>query len=144
LLNIAENFPLRKLKPSFIPAIAWLIISTALLTIPGKAFPSEDWLSAFFAKIWFDKWVHIGIFLLLVVLWCWGFSNSKRAQSKKRNLFLVIALIWFAYGIAMEFVQRDLVPFRSFDLLDIVADGVGCVIGLLFSYWKLIPKAGLK
>ncbi len=33
----------------------------------------------------------------------------------------------------MELVQKYFIPNRSFDLKDILADGLGCVIGLLIS-----------
>ena len=33
----------------------------------------------------------------------------------------------------MEFIQKYFIPNRSFDVGDIVADGVGCAAGLLIS-----------
>jgi len=53
---------LKPIKPSFLFPLLWLIISTLLLTIPGSSFPKENWLE----KIWFDKWVHIGMFAIMV------------------------------------------------------------------------------
>ena len=44
------------------------------------------------------------------------------------------------YGIAMEFVQKYFVPFRSFDLGDIIADGVGCLAGFFYSIKKSDPR----
>ena len=43
------------------------------------------------------------------------------------------------YGIAMEFVQKYFIPLRSFDLMDILADGVGCIAGYFFSMKKFYP-----
>jgi VanZ family protein len=125
---------LKKIKPSFVPAIGWLIISTFLLTIPGSAFPKENWLG----KIWFDKWVHIGMFAIMVFLWCWAMLRMNFDIAKLKKSFFAIAISWFAYGIAMEFVQKYFIPNRSFDMGDIIADGVGCVVGLLYS-WRRYP-----
>ena len=33
----------------------------------------------------------------------------------------------------MELVQKYFIPFRSFDLLDILADGIGCVAGYFYA-----------
>jgi VanZ family protein len=127
---------LKEVKPSFIYALFWLILSTVLLTLPGSAFPKENWLS----KIWFDKWVHIGMFSIMVVLWCW--FAFEIAGKKKRLLpfFIFIAFVFAGYGVVMEFVQQNFVSNRSFDTGDIIADAVGCIAGFLFSRWKYIPK----
>lgn len=127
---------MKKIRPSFIPGILWFALVTFLLTLPGSAIPKEDWLG----KIWFDKWVHIGLFAVMVVLWCWALL---RTQSKNGNLFkafLFCAILWFAYGIGMEFVQKYFVSNRSFDEGDIIADGLGCLAGLMFSRRRYIKK----
>jgi hypothetical protein len=127
---------LRFPKPSFIPAIIWFLVSTFLLTIPGSKLPSEDWLD----RIWFDKWVHIAMFAIMVFLWCLAAQRIKKDQQGQKRLFVVFCLIWFGYGIGMEFVQKYLVAFRSFDIGDIIADGVGCLAGLFFSIRTFIKK----
>ncbi|MDZ4794533.1 MAG: VanZ family protein [Bacteroidota bacterium] len=120
---------MKKIKPSFLPGICWLIISIFLLTIPGTAFPQENWLN----KIWFDKWVHIGMFAIMVLLWCWATLRLNIEDQKRKAVFIGLALLSLLYGIGMEFVQKYCVTNRSFDSGDIIADGVGCVIGLFYS-----------
>ena len=63
---------------------------------------------------------------------------------KLKKIYIVIAISWFAYGIGMEFVQKYLVANRSFDIGDIIADGVGCIAGLIYSWRKYIPKQHLE
>jgi VanZ family protein len=127
---------LKKFKPTFVPAAGWLTISTVLLVLPGSAFPKEDWTS----KIWLDKWVHIGLFGIMTVLWCWALLRIYRDRIKLRRAFLVVALLALFYGISMEFVQLYCVANRSFDTGDIIADGVGCVAGYFFSTGRYIKK----
>lgn len=131
---------MKKIKPSFVFPLAWVIISTFLLTIPGSAFPKENWLE----KIWFDKWVHIGMFAIMVFLWCWAMLRMNFTKEKFKKVFILIALLWLAYGIGMEFVQKYCVTNRSFDPGDIIADGVGCLAGFIFSSKRYIPKQNLK
>jgi len=123
-------------QPSFIPAVCWLVISTFLLVIPGNSFPQENWLD----KIWFDKWVHIGLFAVMVVLWCRAMLRMNLAVVRRRKLFIFIAGLWLIYGIGMEFVQKYLVVNRSFDAGDIMADAVGCLAGLFYSMRSYIKK----
>ena len=101
--------------------------------MPGSAFPQETWYS----RIWLDKWVHIGLFAVLVICWCWAL---KGRPTGKQQLFMWMAIIAFLYGIGMEFVQKFWVPNRSFDPGDVVADGVGAVAGVWFSWKRYIKK----
>jgi VanZ family protein len=54
------------------------------------------------------------------------------------RLFAGITITFFGYGVLMEFVQHFFVSNRSFDLGDIGADAVGCLIGFFLSrkQWK--------
>ena len=120
---------LKKNNFIFLLPVSWLIVSTILLTLPGTAFPKENWLD----KIWFDKWVHIGMFTLMVFLWCLAMLKMDFAKAKLKKNFVVIAILCLLYGIGMEFVQKYFIPNRSFDTGDIIADAVGCLTGLLYS-----------
>jgi VanZ family protein len=52
---------------------------------------------------------------------------------KLRKIFITIGITWLCYGVAMEFVQEYCIPNRSFDMGDIIADGTGCLLGVIFS-----------
>ena len=131
-----KHLSLNRIKPSFIPAITWFVIPIILLTLPGSSFPKENWLD----KIWFDKWVHIGMFAIMVTLWCWASRKLYAPGRSLRNIFIYIGLAGIAYGIGMEFVQKYFIINRSFDGGDIIADAVGCTIGVLFSMKRYIKK----
>jgi VanZ family protein len=115
----------------FKPAIAWFVLSFILLILPGSAFPKENWLS----KIFFDKWVHIGMFAVLVWLFCRGVFYTKDKIFSILKIFIGIAVLCFLYGVVMEYVQENYIPNRSFDTGDIIADGVGSAMGCLISYY---------
>jgi VanZ family protein len=118
---------------AFLFAPAWFLFTTILLCLPGSVLPKENW----FDKIWLDKWVHIFLFSVMVFLWCWLLSSKVR---RKNESFMQVFFCCCLYGIAMEFVQKYFIPNRSFDVKDMVADGIGGALGWLASVKLLIKK----
>jgi VanZ family protein len=109
-------------RRKFITAMLWLVFVTYLFCLPGVAFPKADWMS----RIWFDKWVHIGIFTGNVFLWSWAL------QLVNRKSLLLLLIITVLYGFLIEAVQHMYIPNRSFDWADLLADFIGSIIGLVF------------
>jgi VanZ family protein len=108
-------------------ALIYFIFISVLFFLPGSVLPKEDWLS----KIYFDKWVHVGFFAVLLVLWLWALMPARRTAV----WFIVAAVV---YGIVVEFIQDRFIPNRSFDLGDWAADTTGSLIGLWF--WRRYIK----
>jgi len=78
------------------------------------------------------------MFSILVILFSLPLKKIRPAGSR---VFLVILLAAWGYGIAMEFVQKYYIPLRSFDIADIIADGVGCLLGFYFTRYLLHREA---
>ncbi len=108
------------------PAILGLVTATILFCLPGEEFPEAGWLE----DIQLDKIVHVGLFFTLVILWCLP-SGARTSRERTNRVYIYITLAFLVYGIAIEFIQRNFVPHRSFDVFDIVADAVGCVVGFI-------------
>ncbi|HEX8277199.1 MAG TPA: VanZ family protein [Segetibacter sp.] len=122
-------------KIDFIPATVWFISSTILLSLPGDDLPN-----AFINFPNFDKFVHFFMFFLLTVSFCFPFTKIISARSI--SWFNQVALYVILYGIVMEFVQKYLVPNRSFDVIDIVFDSLGSIAGLFAARWYSAKKIG--
>jgi VanZ family protein len=69
-----------------------------------------------------DKLVHAGLFLLLAG------TAALRFGATARPLVLVLV-----YAVVSEIMQGLLLPERSGDAWDVLADGVGAVVG-----WQLV------
>ncbi len=121
----------------FIPGIAWFFVVLVLLCMPGKDVPSVGWLD----KIYFDKWVHCGIFGLLALLFMLPIALSKIDNKEKLQFFIRIALVTALWGITSEFIQKYWIPGRSFDLLDWAADSLGALIAFAFCRIKFLSVA---
>jgi len=119
--------------PSFWPAIMVFVLITTVFCLPGKAFPTQEW----FAKIFLDKWIHAGVFAVLVALWCLPLMHRRSACGRVRTLFMGITVGFLCYGMAIECVQGHWIPHRTLSVADIVADALGCGIGFLFANKQL-------
>nr|WP_255724059.1 VanZ family protein [Terrimonas ginsenosidimutans] len=93
------------------------------------------------SNIQLDKWVHIFLFGMMAVALCWAiYKNNHTRKTNNAIYFIIAGVICLIYGIAMEFVQKNYIPNRSFDTGDIIADAVGSLIGTGFSYYRYIKK----
>lgn len=115
---------------SFSPAIFWFCICTWLFLLPGSELPDTDWMH----KYQVDKLVHVFLLFWLCILFMLPLKNSP----SKKTWYFFIALLFIIYGIVIEFIQRDYVPNRSFDIQDIFADTIGVIIALVVGIKKLV------
>ena len=121
---------------AFLLPVIWLVVIYILLTMPNNDIPEVGFLDV----IYFDKWVHAGLFAMLTFLFSWPFRKLYPAQHR---LFVSIAISALLYGIAMEYVQKYLTTDRDFDYADMIADGFGCLVGYLAIRF-VVAKIGAK
>jgi VanZ family protein len=135
---LAKIFSLKKNRWLFITGtLVWFVVTVILMTLPGSTLPKARW----FEIVHMDKWVHIGMFGILVYL---ALQSLYTPGAHTRNSVAAWPLLaGIAYGTAMEFVQKYWVSNRSFDVWDIVADSVGCFLAYGLMRWQ-IKKAVQK
>lgn len=133
---IRKKSVLKKNVATLVFAIIWLLLITTLLCIPGTELPKITWED----KIWFDKWIHVFLFMILVMLWNKVYAGKENIPLNPRRVFFQIMIVGFVYGILMELVQKYFIPYRSFDIIDILADGVGCVMGYFISLKRFVKS----
>lgn len=104
--------------------ISWTIICITLLSLPGNAIPG---MGLFGIKN-LDKLAHIGLFGGFVVFWSVYASSKLVLHAQWVRWHVLITAISIGLGIAMEYVQANFIPNRSFDTWDIWADVFGSVL----------------
>ncbi len=109
------------------PALLWSILIFVLSAGPGVQVPSS-WMDL----ISVDKFGHAGVYGILTILICWGSWKKRTALT---NALLLFGLtISSTFGIIMEGMQYFFFPHRYFEVLDIIANIIGSLIGLLLFY----------
>ena len=76
----------------------------------------------------------------MVMLWSRAFLKKEKNASGSQKVIALTGIISLLYGVMMEFVQQYLVSNRSFDIGDIVADGIGCAVAVIYSLRTVIKK----
>jgi VanZ family protein len=123
---IMQNPAARPSVKIFIPGIAWFFLILVLICLPGSKIPPvETWLN----DIYFDKWVHAGLFGMLVFLFIYPIYKKLvlPLQVKKRWAIkiTIAAIVW---GLTTEFIQKFFIAGRSFDIYDLAADTAGILV----------------
>lgn len=110
-------------KLPLLPAIAWAIVILVLCGIPGRDIPHISFLEI----LSFDKWVHAGIFFVLVILSIRSFRLQKRSAYFRNNAAFMAAGLAIPYGGLLEILQGTIFSERSADFLDFLANSFGCL-----------------
>ena len=80
------------------------------------------------------------MFAVMAFLTCSAIYFKTDKTAKLLSYFFIAGAGCLIYGIIMEFIQRDYIPYRGFDEWDIVADAAGVAIGVLVSAKRYIKK----
>lgn len=101
-----------------------LLISIAFL-VPGRSIPSTE--------LPIDKFVHVSIHAGLFFIWALYFFR-KQNNTIATRVFALVAIFCLLYGIIIEVIQEVFVALRHSDVLDLVANTAGILLGAIVFY----------
>ena len=107
----------------------YLVIIVLLSLLPTSDFPDVPFFSGE------DKYIHICMYLGLGFLACW--SLDFRGKERMPSLIILLAGV-FMWGVMMEVLQRLMSNGRGMELLDMLANLAGAIVGLIF--YKLLER----
>lgn len=110
--------------------ICWLLIILLLTLTPGDALPETN-LWAELLNI--DKVVHFIIFGILTLLMIIGFTKQYSFAGLRKNAVAAALAISIGYGFVIELIQIA-IPGRGLELMDMVANTIGCLLGFALFY----------
>jgi VanZ family protein len=120
-VKLTETLSVRNQKTYFLLAFLWTSIVTvlSLITISSEVGST--------IKIEYkDKYVHFLFYFVFVVLW---YHFATTILTKRAKLIVLSSAI--GYGILMEICQGLFTTTRAADILDVLANSVGAVIGII-------------
>ena len=99
-----------------------------LCLIDTKELPSVTYLEL----MEFDKLVHIVLFGLLMLSCTVALRKQTRIAWAQKNAMVIALLFSVVYGSVIEVVQFFMVQDRTGELYDVLANGIGAFLGILF------------
>jgi len=125
LLKLLER---NKIFMIYIPLVLYWIVLVVLTSIPGKYTPNIG-VS--------DKIEHTGAYFVLAVLVNLTYMFQKKIPELYKKPVLFTFFTIFFYGLLDE-IHQIFIPGRKADLLDLTADVIGGIVGILLV--QLIKK----
>jgi len=118
--NLSEHgiFMFRKYTWSLV----WTLLILILSLLPKRSFPDVH-----FSIPYLDKFVHFTLYFILLTLFTW------EAEKAKTNALIFNGLIGsVVLSFGTELGQKYFFAGRSFEILDIVANIIGSIVGVFF------------
>ncbi len=109
----------------------YTITVSLIIIYLSLATPQSVVRSGFFDIPHLDKFVHFGLYFLLMATLIF---ENRHSLTDTRKLLLV-SLIPFFFGILIEVIQSEFTKNRKGEILDIIADAAGVVAAVFF--WLL-------
>ena len=108
-------------------AMLWALFILVLCGIPGRDIPHISFLEL----LAFDKFVHAGIFFVLILLTVRGFELQTDFSLLQRAPQIIALFLCVMYGGLLELMQEAFFKERTADLYDFIANSFGSVLGLI-------------
>ena len=102
-------------------ATIWTVFIASSCLLPSAIFKTFSFQGLF----QFDKIIHLVLFFVFVQLWA---LNLKKEDQKNK---IIILLIGIAYGAIIEYLQSAMNVGRSFEVDDMIANTIGCILGVV-------------
>jgi hypothetical protein len=102
-------------------ATIWTIFIVSSCLLPSSIFKTFSSMSLF----QLDKIIHILLYFVFVQLWA---LNLKKEEQKNK---IIILLIGIGYGVIIEYLQITMNMGRNFEIGDMIANTIGCILGVV-------------
>ncbi|MBN8696524.1 MAG: VanZ family protein [Bacteroidetes bacterium] len=120
-------------------AMLWALFILVLCGIPGRDIPHISFLEL----LSFDKFVHAGVFFVLILLLIRGAVLQTQFTFLSQYSFLLSGSLCVLYGGVLELMQEAVFEERSADLYDFIANSFGVLVGMV-CYKKIEQKILIK
>ncbi|ELR69725.1 Putative integral membrane protein [Fulvivirga imtechensis AK7] len=116
-----------------IGSILWAIVILVLTLTPGESVPDLTLFS-------YDKLGHGFVFFVLAFLLISGLYESRKDHIKRNSMLTLGVILSALYGFLIELAQA-VIPGRSMEMYDALANIAGSFLGLCLFYIRNKYKA---
>lgn len=110
--------------------ICWMLLVLLLTLTPGDNMPQTNlWANL----LSFDTVAHFGVFAIMVFLMIISLKKQYTYHFLRKKAVIVSLSVSVLYGVLIELLQQA-IPGRHFELFDILANSLGCFVGLGLFY----------
>ena len=120
-----------------LPSLVWTTLVVILSLVPSSNVSLDN-----FQFKGVDKVAHFIMYTLLALFWVIGFKRQDIYVGLRRYALQISILGGFSMSVIIEFMQEYVVESRSFEVLDLIANGIGCIFGIVL--FKIIYKDSYK
>ena len=111
-------------------SILWGAVILLLCGLGGNEFPSFRWDFS----LSFDKIIHICFYAVFSLLICVGYFKQHADSVKRKKAWQIALLSSVVYGLLVEWLQANVFFERSADVMDMVANTEGSILGIGLFY----------
>jgi VanZ family protein len=111
--------------------IIWAIFILVVCLMPTHSLPS-------YPIFGIDKLVHIFLYSVLAILQITGFEKQIAFNFLNKYSIQTVIIFGILFGLTIEILQGTVFVARSFEVYDIIADGIGSGFGVVAS--KLVYR----
>lgn len=109
-----------------LPSIAWTIFVIIMSLLPST---NVELTGLRFEGA--DKAIHFIMYALLSLFWTTGLKKQNRSIGLRNRAFEISIFGGFFLGFILEVTQEFGTVTRHFELTDLLANGIGCIFGVL-------------
>lgn len=120
-----------------LPSLVWTALVIILSLVPSSNVSLQDFQ---FKNV--DKVAHFIMYTFMSLLWVIALKRQNVYVALRRFAFQIVLFGAFGISVIIEFLQEYAVDTRSFEVLDLIANGIGCIFGIVL--FKIIYKDSYK
>ncbi|HLW29632.1 MAG TPA: VanZ family protein [Brumimicrobium sp.] len=107
-----------------LPSLIWTAFVVVISLVPSSNVNLRE-----FQFEGVDKIAHFVMYTLLSLFWAVGLKRQNISIWLRRNAFKISVLGGFLLGLIIELTQEFIILTRHFEVLDLIANGIGCIFG---------------
>ncbi len=119
----------------------WAIFVIVFAIIPGTYIPE---VQNIWSLLQWDKLIHIFLFAIFVMLLINDLKKQNKLAFLQNNSLLFALIFGIVFGTITEMIQLLEILQRNSNIYDIIADVIGCMLGIPLFYLVYKKKQDFK